>query len=152
MEPTPPFFLYDGECGFCQKWMRWLARRVRDRIEFIPSQSVDNLPAFGLSDDDVRTASYWVDENGVAHRGNSSIAHALQQADGAWRLVGLALELPLVRVVAAAAYRVIARNRHRLPAPGGVRALDSDHAATNAHPSQAAEAEQDQPDDDDHRS
>jgi len=60
-----------------------------------------------------------VDADGVAHRGNSSIAHALQHADGFWRLVGLALELPLIRIVAASAYRVIARNRHRLPAPGG---------------------------------
>lgn len=118
MEPTPPFFLYDGECGFCQKWMQWLARRVRDRIEFIPSQSIEDLAALGLTREDVRTASYWVDEDGVAHRGHSSIAHALQHADGPWRLVGVALELPLIRVVAAAAYRVIARNRHRLPAPG----------------------------------
>ncbi|MGH9275173.1 MAG: thiol-disulfide oxidoreductase DCC family protein [Acidimicrobiales bacterium] len=119
MDATPPFFLYDGECGFCQKWMRWIARRVRDRIALIPSQSVDNLATFGLSDDDVRTASYWVDDGGVAHRGHSSIAHALQHADGPWRLVGVALELPLIRILAAATYRVVARNRHRLPAPGG---------------------------------
>ena len=117
MDPAPPFFLYDGECGFCQKWMRWLARRVRDRIEFVPSQSVADLSRFGLTDEDVRTASYWVDERGVAHGGNSSIAHALQRADGLWRLVGLALELPVIRVVAGAVYRLIARNRHRLPAP-----------------------------------
>lgn len=117
MDPTPPFFLYDGECGFCQRWMRWLARRVRDRIEFIPSQSIEDLARLGLTDEDVRTASYWVDEDGVAHRGNSSIAHALQQADGFWRLVGHAFELPIIRLVAAAAYHVIARNRHRLPAP-----------------------------------
>ena len=118
MDPTPPFFLYDGECGFCQKWMRWLARRVRDRIEFVPSQSVEDLARFGLTDEDVRTASYWVDERAVPHRGHSSIANALRHADGFWRLVGIALELPLIRIVAAAAYRVIARNRHRLPAPG----------------------------------
>jgi predicted DCC family thiol-disulfide oxidoreductase YuxK len=117
VDPTPPFFLYDGECGFCQRWMRWLARRVRDRVEFVPSQSVEDLAGIGLTDEDVRTASYWVDERGVPHRGNSSIAHALQRADGIWRLVGLALEAPLVRQVAAATYRVVARNRHRLPAP-----------------------------------
>lgn len=117
MDPTPPFFLYDGACGFCQRWMRWLARRVRDRVDFVPSQSVEDLARLGLTDEDVRTASYWVDEHGVAHRGHSSIAHALQRADGIWRLVGLALELPLVRHLAAATYRVVARNRHRLTAP-----------------------------------
>jgi predicted DCC family thiol-disulfide oxidoreductase YuxK len=117
MDPAPPFFLYDGECGFCQRWMRWLARRVHGRIECLPSQSVADLAHLGLTEEDVRTASYWVDAHGVAHRGNSSIAHALQQGDGFWRLLGHALELPLIRTAAAAAYRVIARNRHRLPAP-----------------------------------
>ena len=117
MDPTPPFFLYDGECGFCQRWMRWLARRVRHRIEFVPSQSVADLARLGLTDEDVRTASYWVDEQGVPHRGHSSIARALQRAHGFWRFVGLALELPLIRGLAAASYRVVARNRHRLPAP-----------------------------------
>lgn len=117
VDPTPPFFLYDGECGFCQRWMRWLARRVRDRIEFVPSQSIEDLAGLGLTDEDVRTASYWVDEDGVAHRGNSSIAHVLQHGRGLWHLVGIVLELPVVRSAAAAAYRVIARNRHRLPAP-----------------------------------
>lgn len=119
MDPSPPFFLYDGECGFCQKWVDWLDGKTGGRIEFIPSQSIDDLAALGLSDEDVRTASYWVDDRRVPHRGNHSIASALQQGDGIWRLLGLALELPLIRAAAAVAYRAIARNRHRLPAPGG---------------------------------
>lgn len=118
MDPSPPFFLYDGACGFCQKWVDWLDERTEGRIEFVPSQSVQDLARLGLTDDDVRTASYWVDGDGVPHGGNHSIASALQQADGTWRLLGHALELPLIRAVAAAAYRAIARNRHRLPAPG----------------------------------
>lgn len=24
MQPAPPFFLFDGECGFCNKWAGWL--------------------------------------------------------------------------------------------------------------------------------
>ena len=118
MDPSPPFFLYDGECGFCQKWVDWLDVKTRDRIEFIPSQSVQDLARFGLTDEDVRTASYWVDDAGGLHRGNRSIANALQQGDGIWRLLGLALDLPLIRTLTGAAYRWIARNRHRLPAPG----------------------------------
>lgn len=118
MDPSPPFFLYDGECGFCQRWVDWLDGTTRARIEFVESQMIDDLPRLGLTDEDVRTASYWVDAAGVAHRGNHSIANALQQGDGIWRALGVALELPVIRSLAAAAYRVIARNRHRLPAPG----------------------------------
>ncbi len=35
----------------------------------------------------------------------------------AWRLIGLILDLPGVRLGTASVYRVIARNRHRLPTP-----------------------------------
>ncbi len=117
MDPSPPLFLYDGECGFCQRWVDWLDGKTRDRIEFVPSQSIVDLARFGLTDEDVRTASYWIDPDGRPHGGNHSIAHALQQGDGIWRAIGVVLELPGVRALAAAAYRAIARNRHRLPAP-----------------------------------
>jgi len=116
VQPAPPFLLYDGDCGFCRKWARWLQRRAGG-IELVPFQSVDDLSLFGLVDEDVRTASYWIDEDGRPHRGHRSFARALRRATGPWPLVGVALELPVIRTLAAIAYRNVARNRHRLPAP-----------------------------------
>jgi predicted DCC family thiol-disulfide oxidoreductase YuxK len=112
-----PVFVFDGECGFCTRWVAWLRRRVLADVAFVPSQEIDDLSALGLTAADVATASYWIDADGRPHRGSDSFAHALGTATLPWRVVGLVLRAPLVRPVAQRLYAVIARNRHRLPAP-----------------------------------
>jgi predicted DCC family thiol-disulfide oxidoreductase YuxK len=116
-QPTPPFFVFDGACGFCEKWVWWLGRRVPDRVTFVPYQAIDDLARFGLAVPDVQRASYWIDDRGHRYRGNRSIAHVLKQAAGLWKLAGIVIDLPVIRVLAAVAYFGISRNRHRLPAP-----------------------------------
>jgi predicted DCC family thiol-disulfide oxidoreductase YuxK len=110
------FFIFDGDCGFCRKWAAWLERRVGTTVRFLPFQTLDDLARFGLTVEDVQSASYLI-ESSDAYRGGRGIARALSQSRGAWRLVGRFLDLPVVRLATAIAYRLIARNRHRLPAP-----------------------------------
>jgi predicted DCC family thiol-disulfide oxidoreductase YuxK len=111
-----PLFIYDGACGFCRKWAGWLERRGGAGICFSPFQARDDLAHFDLTVDDVQSASYLI-ENGFAYRGGRGFARVLAHGRGVWRLVGLVLDLPGVRQASAIAYRWIARNRHRLPAP-----------------------------------
>lgn len=109
-------FIYDGDCGFCRKWAGWLQGRVGAAIRFVPFQRLGDLARFDLTVEDVQTASYLIEE-GRPYGGGPGIARALQHARGAWRLIGLLLDLPGLRGLSAIAYRFIARNRHRLPAP-----------------------------------
>jgi predicted DCC family thiol-disulfide oxidoreductase YuxK len=109
-------FVFDGDCGFCRKWAAWLEHRVGTAIRFLPFQALDDLARFGLTIEDVQSASYLI-ENGDAYRGGRGFARALIHSQGKWRPVGLFLDLPGVRLASAIAYRLIARNRHRLPAP-----------------------------------
>lgn len=115
--PAPPTFIYDGECGFCRRWVDWLERHLTGDAEYVPYQQLEDLRAYGLTIDDVSSASYWIDAGGRAHRGAASFSHALGQAAPPWRAVGSLLRAPIVRDVARVAYGLIARNRHRLPAP-----------------------------------
>jgi predicted DCC family thiol-disulfide oxidoreductase YuxK len=110
------FFIFDGDCGFCQRWAAWLERRVGTTVRFLPFQTLDDLARFGLTVEDVQSASYLI-ESSDAYRGGRGIARALTHSRGAWRLVGRLLDLPVVRPASAIAYCLIARNRHRLPAP-----------------------------------
>ena len=115
--PVPPFFVFDGACGFCRRWVQWLDRRVGGTVVFVPSQGLADLARYGLTDADVARASFWVDDRGRTFRGSRSIAQVLKQATGVWRIIGTVIDLPGIRLVAAAAYLAISRNRHRLPAP-----------------------------------
>lgn len=116
MNPAPPLFVFDGDCGFCRKWATWVERRIDGGATFVTFQSID-LDALGLSVAEVSTASYWVDERGRRFRGNRSFARALRRASGAWRLLGVVGDLPVVRHGLSVVYRWVAGNRHRLPAP-----------------------------------
>jgi predicted DCC family thiol-disulfide oxidoreductase YuxK len=109
-------FIFDGDCGFCRKWAGWLEQRVGAAARFVPFQALDDLAPFGLTVEDVQTASYLIDD-GVAYGGGRGFARAMVHGRWTWRPVGLFLDMPGVRLATAIAYRLIARNRHRLPAP-----------------------------------
>jgi predicted DCC family thiol-disulfide oxidoreductase YuxK len=111
-----PLFIYDGDCGFCRKWAGWLDQRVGSAVRFSPFQALEDLARFNLTVDDVQSASYLFEE-GRAYRGGRGIAQALARGNGIWKLLGLVLDLPGARQASARAYRYVARNRHRLPAP-----------------------------------
>ena len=110
-------FVFDGACGFCRRWATWVeAKLPSGTAAFVPFQDLD-LAHYGLGPDQVAAASYWIDEQRRSFRGHRSFGRALRRARGPWHAVGVALDLPPGRWVAGALYPLIARNRHRLPAP-----------------------------------
>src|SRR5205809_879923 len=78
-------------------------------------RGADQLVRLGLTLDDVRCAAWWVDRGGRTSRGHVAIARALRAAPGWPSVVGRVLLLPPFRWLAAGAYPLIARWRHRLP-------------------------------------
>ena len=114
VEPARPILVYDGDCGFCTATAAWIGRRLRVPVRVAPWQSLD-LAHHGLAEADVTTAAYWIDEGGRRHRGAAGVAEALVACGGGWALAGRVLRLPPVSWLAAGAYQLVARNRHRLP-------------------------------------
>lgn len=115
--------MYDGDCGFCTTCARWLSRH--GTCEVVPWQSLD-LDALHLTEADVTTAAWWLDESGQATlSGAPAIAAALRTCGPAHRLFGRALTLPGLRVLARWGYAWVARNRYRLP--GSTDACQLDH-------------------------
>ena len=117
VQPAPPFFIFDGDCGFCRKWAAWLHERLPEGTRMVSFQQIDNLATFDLTPSDVRSASYWIDVDGKAHGGAGSFAYALRGAGLPWGPIAAVLRAPVVRLAARLTYKAIARNRHRLPAP-----------------------------------
>jgi predicted DCC family thiol-disulfide oxidoreductase YuxK len=99
--------VYDGDCGFCTLSARWLERRG---VVIVPWQALD-LGALGLTEQDVTTAAWWLEDGVPVARGAGAVAAGLRAAGRPWRWAGRGIDARPVRPVAD----LVARNRHRLP-------------------------------------
>jgi predicted DCC family thiol-disulfide oxidoreductase YuxK len=108
-----PILLYDGDCGFCTTSAHFIERRIPTSAELRPYQFTD-LTSLGTTEKRASGEVLWVDGARV-DGGAQAVASLLIDAGGPWRVVGLLLRLPPLRWAAAGVYRVVARNRHRLP-------------------------------------
>jgi predicted DCC family thiol-disulfide oxidoreductase YuxK len=113
-----PWLIFDGDCAFCTSSAKWLARRlhrpVGPNVRLVPWQLSD-LAALGTTADRARREALWVATDGTIHGGAAAFAAWLRFRGGPYAALGFAIDLPLVRSLAAAVYRVIAKNRHRMP-------------------------------------
>lgn len=111
--------IYDADCGFCTRTAVWVAG-PHDVFRLVSWQSLPDLSALGLTEDDVTSAAYWRAPDGRLWRGGDAIAKALTARGGVLGVVGgLILRTPLRRL-AGPVYGWVARNRYRLP--GGTSA------------------------------
>jgi predicted DCC family thiol-disulfide oxidoreductase YuxK len=111
--------VYDGDCGFCQRCVDF----GHDHLSVMPKvsrwQDLD-LEAHGLTLDEVTTSIQLMGPNGLRASGARAVAVMLAVQPGIWwRTAGRVMLVPPVSSLAEAVYRVIARNRHRLPGSTG---------------------------------
>ncbi|MFC3494367.1 thiol-disulfide oxidoreductase DCC family protein [Glycomyces rhizosphaerae] len=111
-------FLYDGDCAFCTKAAQFLEKHVRTTAEVTPWQWAD-LAGLGVSQAQAEEAVIWVEAN-YQQAGPDAIAVLLRRAQWYWRPIGWFLSFKLVSKAAWPVYRLISRNRHKLP--GGTAA------------------------------
>ncbi len=107
-------FLYDGDCAFCSASARFLEKHIPTRARVAAWQFVD-IAALRLTVEQCDAAVQWVPDDGPTLAGPDAIGALLRDAGSWWRPLGRLLGLAPVRWLAWPAYRLIARNRHRLP-------------------------------------
>jgi predicted DCC family thiol-disulfide oxidoreductase YuxK len=105
-----PVFVYDGDCGFCRRWVRRLAERTGRRVVYRPFQERGLLGRLGLRLREAERAAQLVEPNGCRFSGAAAIFRALEHAPGG-HPVARALRRPPIRLVSEAVYRVIADHR-----------------------------------------
>lgn len=107
--------VYDGDCGFCARAVRFMQRRLRDpqAVQAVAWQSVP--PAeLGLTEQQVKDAA-WVIPAGASPRGGAAaFAYLARLGGAAWPFAGVLLGLPPLSRLARRVYRLVARNRHRM--------------------------------------
>ncbi len=116
--PRRPVLLYDGDCAFCTSCARLIERRIRPGATVVASQLAD-LDELGVTEEQAAEALQWVGADGATRSGHEAVAAMLGTAGPAWRLFSRLLLLPGASRLAAAAYALVAANRHRLPGACG---------------------------------
>lgn len=107
-----PIFLWDGECGVCSSFVRWIERNGGREFRTAPYQAVD-LSRFTLTHDECRAAAQWI--TGTERRsGSDAIAAALLHCRWPLRLMGAFIDFSAVRPFARIGYRIFARYRRHL--------------------------------------
>ena len=105
--------LFDGECAFCERSVRFIARRDGGYFRFGASQSPEAaalLATHGTSRE--ATRSIILIEDGQVYLRSTASLRIAQRMSAPWRWAGLLLWIP--QPVRDAVYRVVAAIRVRL--------------------------------------
>ncbi|MFZ5469505.1 MAG: lipase maturation factor family protein [Myxococcota bacterium] len=104
-----PLLVYDGECGFCRRWIdRWRVT-VGEHIDFAPYQEVHaRFPQ--VPREDFARAVHFIEDGRITH-GAQAVFRALSQGSRGQKLLWAYERVPLFASVAELFYRFVARHR-----------------------------------------
>ena len=110
---TPPSratLLYDGDCGFCRRWIERWRRITQDRVRYGSWQDIgEEFP--DIPEADCQAAVQLIDENGQRYRAAEAVFETLSRAS--WRGLPLLVyrRIPLFARISEAAYAFVAGHR-----------------------------------------
>jgi predicted DCC family thiol-disulfide oxidoreductase YuxK len=120
-----PALLFDGTCGPCTRMANWVRRHDREgRLEVVPNQAPGVLERFGVTRAEADRAVWLVDPDGRRREAGAAVSGTLEVLGGGWRLLAVLYRTRPSAAVAEAAYRWVARNRHRLARFGATPECD----------------------------
>ncbi|AXI80694.1 thiol-disulfide oxidoreductase DCC family protein [Peterkaempfera bronchialis] len=123
---TRPLLVYDGDCAFCSSCVEFAGKRLSDPAaplwDTTPFQFADLAELDALAGGRGQLTAHraeqevlWLTPTGQVYGGAQAVARLLMRAGGACSVLGAVIALPPVSWIAAGVYRLIARNRHRMP-------------------------------------
>jgi len=115
-----PILLYDGVCGLCNRFVRFVMRHDRDGIfRFAALQSAAAariLASHGVNPNDLDTVYVVANHDSPGENllsRSDAVVFVLNQVGGIWQVAGFLLRL-LPRFVRNAGYNFVARKRYRV--------------------------------------
>ena len=113
-EMRTPLWLFDGDCGPCDRAAERIRTWVTPPADVRPYQSAD-LDALGIGQDEVLRGPVLVRPDGSHVVGPQSVAELLRMSRPPFRLPGALMQAPGVRQTLAAIGPHMYQQRYRLP-------------------------------------
>src|ERR1700758_1198904 len=108
--PEKPLLLFDGDCGFCKRWVERWKSLTGGRVEYAPSQEAGSrFPE--ISADAFRRSVQLILPDGRVFEGAEAVFVSLSFAPRREWLLAVYRRVPGFAPASEAAYRFIARHR-----------------------------------------
>jgi len=108
-----PVMLYDGDCGFCQRWIKKWQKITADKVIYAPYQErLKDFPQ--VTAEQCRQAVQLILPNGQRHSGAHAVFIALALAKRCLWLLWLYDYVPLFGKISEIIYQFIAEHRSLL--------------------------------------
>jgi len=105
-----PIMIYDGDCGFCRRWIARSRNVTGGRVEYLPYQTEGLLGRLGVSPVDAERAVQLVFPDGTRQEGAAAVFGALAEVPR-YRRLQVISSLPVLGTLTEWVYRLVARNR-----------------------------------------
>ena len=115
--------VWDGDCSFCSRCVNFIEKRISTSAKIISHQKAD-LESLGLTTEQCNQALQWISSQGQIRSGSRAVAALLRSGGGAWPVLGVLIDLPVIRLISSGIYKVIAKNRQHLPGGTAACAID----------------------------
>jgi lipase maturation factor 1 len=107
-----PVLIYDGDCGFCTRWIQRWRRLTRGQIEAMPLQHPDVTSRFpGIARADLEASVHFIEPGGRVSRGAEAAFRSLSFASRMQWLLRLYLRSRGFARISEWIYEFISRHR-----------------------------------------
>ena len=120
LDRAVPWVIFDGDCAFCTSSAHWIGPTAESpRRARMPSWCPGSSPtstALGTTAERAQREALWVGTDGAIYGGAAAFAEWLRFRGGGYAVAGQLCEAAASSfALASAVYRLIAKNRHRMP-------------------------------------
>lgn len=111
--PKKPTVMYDGQCGFCQAWVRSAKRLTRETVDYAPLQTA-RADHPGVCEACEQSIHLFMPDGSI-YRGAQAVLKVWSLA-GRWRsLLWMYEHVPGFKWAAEMVYKFISKIRRRIP-------------------------------------
>ena len=106
--------IYDGDCAFCSSAARFAQQQVAPSLSYSPYQFTV-LAKYGITTEQALSSLKFVTNSGEVLSAHLAVSQIMRNGNKFWKLLGILVDLPIIRLLAALGYKLTAKYRHKLP-------------------------------------